>query len=122
MLSLHGIIICPARGLLAIQKCMLEGYFTDIIWDIFTAQIQPYYNVYALKKPLVYQDKTIGGQEEPTKIEYPEQLKEKLIDDSWINKTNVSVITCFDQNKNICDCIKCRMKIIKESIFFYNYL
>ena len=55
MLSLHGIIICSMRGLLSIQKCMLEGYFKNIIWDIFTAQIQPYLNVYALKNPLVYQ-------------------------------------------------------------------
>jgi hypothetical protein len=122
MLSLHGIIICSTRGLLAIQKCMLEGYFKDIIWDIFTAQIQPYYNVYALKKPLVYQDNTIGGQEQPTKIEYPEQCIEKLIDNSWINKTNISVITCFNKNKNICDCIKCRMRIIEETIFLNNYL
>lgn len=100
MLSLHGIIICSPRGLLAIQKCMFEGYFKNIIWDIFTAQIQPFYNVYALRKPLVYQYGEIGGQEIPTKIEYI-QL-EKPIEDSWINKSNISVISCFDfvSNKN----------------------
>jgi hypothetical protein len=121
MLSLHGIVICSTRGLLAIQKCMLEGYFKDIIWDIFTAQIQPYYNVYALKKPLVYQDSTVGGQEAPTKIEYPENYKDQYIDKSWINKTNVSIITCFSPKNNKCDCIKyncikCRMRIIEETI------
>ena len=95
MLALHGIIICSVRGLMGIQKCMLEGYFKDIIWDIFTAQIQPYYNVYALRKPLVYQYGEIGGQEGPTKIEYHELNKE--MDSSWINQTNISNITCFNR-------------------------
>lgn len=98
MLSLHGIIICSPRGLLAIQKCMLEGYFKDIIWDIFTAQIQPFYNVYALKNPLVYQFGEIGGQETPTKIEYPQEiLEEQKIDPLWINYDNISTITCFEK-------------------------
>jgi len=96
MLALHGTIICSPRGLLAIQKCMFESYFKDKEWDIFLAQIQPFYNVYALKKPLVYQWGEIGGQEGPTKIEYPEEIKkEQNIDPSWINKTHVSVVTCF---------------------------
>jgi hypothetical protein len=99
MLSLHGIIICSTRGLLAIQKCMFEGYFKDIIWDIFTAQIQPFYNVYALKSPLVYQFGLIGGQEEPTKIEYSNDLiNDQIISPSWINKTHLSVITCSTLN------------------------
>ena len=98
MLSLHGIIICSPRGLLAIQKCMLEGYFKDIIWDIFTAQIQPLYNVYALKKPLVYQFGELGGQEAPTKIEYPQEISsEQNIDPLWINYDNISTITCFEK-------------------------
>lgn len=93
MLSLHGIIICSARGLLAIQKCMFESYFKDIIWDIFTAQIQPFYNVYALRIPLVYQYGLIGGQEEPTKIEYT--LINKNMEDSWINNSHLSVKSCY---------------------------
>jgi hypothetical protein len=100
MLSLHGIIICSARGLLAIQKCMLESYFKDVIWDIFIAQVQPFYNVYALKKPLVYQWSEIGGQERQTKIEYIDELnEEKNIDPTWINRRHLSVITCFERNK-----------------------
>jgi hypothetical protein len=95
MRSLHGIIICSPRGLLGIQKCMLEGYFKNIIWDIFTAQIQPFYNVYALKIPLVYQYGEIGGQERQTKIEYNNNF-DKNIDMEWINKNNVSTITCFE--------------------------
>ena len=99
MLSLHGIIICSARGVLAIQKCMLEGYFKNIIWDIFTAQIQPFYNVYALKMPLVYQYAKIGGIELATKIEYTNKI-DKNIDISWINKNNISFITCFEPKEH----------------------
>jgi hypothetical protein len=92
MLSLHGIIICSMRGLLSIQKCMLEGYFKNIIWDIFTAQIQPYLNVYALKNPLVYQYEKIGGHEEETRIDYIDKA-DVSIPKEWINTDNISILT-----------------------------
>ena len=60
--------------------------------DIYTAQLQPYYNFYALRAPLVYQYGLIGGQEGPTKIEFNNERTD--IPDYWINKTNVSIITC----------------------------
>ena len=92
MLSFHGVMICSMRGLLSIQKCMMEGYFKDIIWDVFTAQIQPHLNVYAFKDPLVYQYEKIGGMEKGTKINF---LNKSNIDlpDNWKNKENVSIIT-----------------------------
>ena len=68
MLSLHGIIICSIRGLISLQKCFLESYYTDKIWDNYTAKIQPILNVYALKQPLIYQDKSVGGIENDTKF------------------------------------------------------
>ena len=92
MLSLHGIIVCSIRGLLTLQKCMFESYFKNIIWDIYTAQIQPYLNVYALKKPLVYQYGKIGGAEEATKINYIDKA-DKPISKEWINKDNISILT-----------------------------
>lgn len=55
MLSLHGVVICSVRGMLTLQKCMMEGLFKQDTWDIYTAQIQPYLHVYVLKDPLVYQ-------------------------------------------------------------------
>lgn len=55
MLSLHGVVICSVRGILTLQKCMMEGLFKQDTWDIYTAQIQPYLNVYALTDPLIYQ-------------------------------------------------------------------
>jgi hypothetical protein len=94
MLSLHGIIVCSVRGLLALQKCMLEGYFKDIIWDIFVAQIQPHLNVYALKNPLVYQYIKIGGCEKATKINYIDK-KDKILPDNWINNENISIQTNY---------------------------
>jgi mannosyltransferase OCH1-like enzyme len=92
MLSLHGIMICSLRGMLSIQKCMLEGYFKNTVWDIFTANIQPYLNVYALKNPLVYQYKLLGGQQSGTLINYINK-DDKIIPNDWINKTNVSIVT-----------------------------
>ena len=97
MFSTHGIIICSVRGLLAIQKCMLESYFKDIVWDTFTTSIQPHLNVYALKKPLVYQYSVLGGWEEATKIEFT-NIKDKVFLNKWINTDNVSIITNYDKN------------------------
>ena len=94
MLTLHGIIICSASGALAIQKCMMEAFFKDKIWDIFTAQIQPYYKVYALKEPLVYQDSEIGGQEKYTKISIKDCSKKDITNNN-INTSNISIITCY---------------------------
>ena len=92
MLSLHGIIICSASGALAIQKCMLEGYYKNIIWDIYTAQIQYYYNVYALKQPLVFQDRAYGGAEDETKISI--ESADSPLPEKYINTTNDSIIIC----------------------------
>lgn len=97
MLAFHGIIVCSIRGLLTLQKCMFESYFKNIIWDVYTAQIQPYLNVYALKKPLVYQYGKIGGQEEPTKINYVDKA-DIPISKEWINKDNLSILTMNHQN------------------------
>ena len=92
MLTIHGIIVCSIRGLLTLQKCMLESYFKNIICDIYTTQIQPYLNVYALKKPLVYQYGKIGGQEKATKIDYIDKA-DIQIPKEWINKGNISLLT-----------------------------
>jgi hypothetical protein len=54
-------------GALAIQKSVMETYFTRMPWDLVLAQIQPFYNVYALKTPLVFQD---GMYESSTKFTF----------------------------------------------------
>ena len=78
---------------------MFESYFKNIIWDIYTAQIQPYLNVYALKKPLVYQYEEIGGQEKATKINYIDKA-DIPISKEWINKDNISILTMNNNEKS----------------------
>lgn len=92
MLSSHSFIICSLTGLLAFQKSIIEGFFKDEPWDIYMTYIQNYYNVYALRKPLVYQYAAIGGHEVPTKIEY-NNFNNLPHDDLWIEKTNITFLT-----------------------------
>ena len=68
MLSSHGIMICSALGAAALQRTMMEVWFLDKDWDIPMAYIQPYYNVYAMRKPLVYQKYEKGGEQSSTEI------------------------------------------------------
>jgi len=99
MLSTHGIMICSISGLLAIQRCMSEAYFKEIIpWDIYTSQIQPYYNTYALKNPLVYQYGKFGPYELYTKINLNNINSDKKIDPTWINKTHFAAISSCNQH------------------------
>jgi hypothetical protein len=92
MLSLHGIMICSLRGALALQKALIEAFHTGFIWDIYIAQLQPYYHVYALRSPLVYQSGELGGQEAPTKFQFGDN-DNPHIPDNWINRTNASILT-----------------------------
>ena len=94
MLSFHGVIVCSMRALLALQKCFMESYFKDIIWDIFTAQMQAHIIVYALKIPLVYQYSVLGGLQGATKIEYS-NIKNKTLPKEWKNNKNISIITNY---------------------------
>jgi hypothetical protein len=84
MLASHGIMICSSLGASAIQRCMMEIWYTDKGWDIPMSYIQPYYNVYALRKPLVYQDSKYGGMEIDTKIEL--NSEDKILPDEYINR------------------------------------
>lgn len=92
MLSLHGIVLCSIRGVLMFQKCLLESYFKNEPWDITATWFQPYMNVYALRKPLVYQSAELGGQESPTKIELHSFCRAN-IPDYWIHTSSVALLT-----------------------------
>lgn len=71
MLSTHAIMICSARGAATYQRCMMENYYKNCKgWDVPLSRIQPFYNVYALKIPLFYQDKKYGGVEWATKVKF----------------------------------------------------
>tara|TARA_Y100000768_G_scaffold189704_1_gene142099 strand:- start:1528 stop:2223 length:696 start_codon:yes stop_codon:yes gene_type:complete len=98
MLSTHGMLICSIQGLFILQQCLMEDYLYDRHYDLSICQIQPYYNIYALKKPLVYQgsyiDKNNNIQnkehERTTKIEYDDNDKE--FPKEWLNKKNLSIL------------------------------
>ena len=92
MLSGHGMLINSLRGMLTLQKCILEDFFKNRHYDISISQIQPYLNVYALKKPLVYQYKKIGGCELGTKFELTNK-QDKHIPEELKNRTNISIQT-----------------------------
>lgn len=98
MLSGHGIMICSIQGLFIFQQCLMEDFMYDRHFDLSRAQIQPYYNIYALKVPLVYQGIYIDENqktqnithEKTTKIEYIDNFEN--IPENWINRDNLSVL------------------------------
>jgi hypothetical protein len=92
MLSTHGMMICSLRGMLSLQKCLLEDFYKNQGWDRSVCYIQPYLNVYALKEPLVYQYGKLGGEELYTKINF-QKLNKKSLPEEWKNKNNLSIIT-----------------------------
>ncbi len=98
MLSAHGIMVCSASGAHALQKAALEGYYKNKQHDIFYAYLHTCYNVYALKKPLVYQDRHYGGCEQVTKFSIISNVDCKLPED-YINITNDSIIMSYPTNK-----------------------
>jgi len=100
MLAMHGIMVCSLSGALAVQKAVLEGYYKNIIWDIFVASIQPYYNVYALKNPLVYQDAIYKGNEKATKFSIKNNF-DQLIPTNNVNTKNDSIITSYKKKYNL---------------------
>ena len=91
MLSGHGLLICSSAGLLAVQKCLLEDFSRNRNYDICLAEVQPYYRVYALMRPLVYQYGMIGGTEGATKIEM--SPTGRPFQPSWVNRTNLASVT-----------------------------
>ena len=100
MLSGHAILIASASGAAAYQKAMLEGYHrkSSSMWDVLAAEIQPYYNVYAFKKPIFYQSEEFGGKEAATRF-----VLKKFHSPSGlpINKTNASCKIASINHQNL---------------------
>lgn len=84
MLSTHGILVCSALGASVIQRTMLEVFLSEKTWDIPLAYIQLFYNVYALRRPWVYQDSKYGGDEACTRITL--EGEDKALPEEWISK------------------------------------
>lgn len=84
MLASHGILVCSVLGAAAIQRTMLETYLSDKPWDIPLAFIQPYYRVYALRRPWIYQDSVYGGDEACTRITFEGEDNE--LPENWMSR------------------------------------
>jgi hypothetical protein len=89
MLSTHGIMVCSPLGAAVFQRVMLEVYLSDKPWDIPLALIQPYYRVYALRDPLVYQDANYNGDEGCTRIKFDGPDRE--LPKEWISRDVASI-------------------------------
>jgi hypothetical protein len=89
MLSAHGIIICSLAGANLITRCMSEAFYKNIICDVPLAKSLSLYNAYALREPLVYQDKKYNGAEDTTKLTEKDlkQMKGNFIPQSSIHKS-----------------------------------
>jgi len=73
MLSTHAVLILTRAWVQNVLKCYEHAYSnmsSPESFDVPVAYSMPHYNVYALKTPLFYQDAKIGGQEEPTLIQF----------------------------------------------------
>ena len=89
MLATHGIMVCSALGASVLQRTMLEVYISDKAWDIPLAYIQPFYNVYALRKPWVYQDSNYGGDEACTRITLEGEDRE--LPKEWLSRDHATI-------------------------------
>lgn len=122
MLSGHSIMICSALGAAAYQKAMIDGFYQDKIWDVFAAEMQTNYNVYALKKPIFLQDLKFGGREAATNFEldnskYNKKVYSDPIDlpkkkSSFFN--NSSVMRISSQSKDLDDLLEPLSSIPKK--------
>ena len=72
MLSTHAILFMTRAWAQNCLECVRQAPDSDLpgSWDIPIARSMANYKVYALKKPLFYQDAKMGGQEEPTLIQF----------------------------------------------------
>ena len=101
LLALHGVMVCSPAGAATIQRTMVESFYRDKPWDIPITHAQPFYNVYALKVPLVYQSAEYGGKQSVTKITAQKHWF-KPMPNKHINKTstsNIMIWTGKEKNK-----------------------
>ncbi len=94
MLSTHSFLITSLKYLHQLIDCMHISIKYGIHYDIPLARIMHKYNVYACINPVFYQDKAVGGQEEPTLFILDNKLK--------IDFKESEYNTCYKYfNKNI---------------------
>lgn len=97
MLSTHGIIICSPLGSHAYQKAVIESFHKNKPYDLHIASLQPYYNIYILKKPLVFQDPKYGGHLcTKNEVEKCSHFVNQKMPDEYIFKNTIPIKTCYN--------------------------
>ena len=71
----------------------VRNILSIINFESYINLLHPYYNIYALKEPLVYQDGRLDGDEATTKKPLTLQFADKPMPSFLKNTTNFSVIT-----------------------------
>ena len=99
LLALHGVLVCSPAGASVIQRSMVESFYRDKPWDIPITHAQPFYNVYALRVPLVYQNALYGGKQSVTKIIARKHWFAPM-PQKFINKNSTTNIMCWTRENN----------------------
>jgi hypothetical protein len=89
MLATHGIMVCSALGASVIQRTMLEVFLSDKALDIPLAYVQPFYNVYALRRPWIYKDSVYNGDDTSTKITL--EGEDNVLRKAWLSKNYATI-------------------------------
>jgi hypothetical protein len=79
MFSTHMILVCSATGANLITRATIENGIHDKGWDSLLARMHPLYNIYALVKPLVYQNERLGGHESGTKWDFESKKSNTIV-------------------------------------------
>lgn len=71
MTSAHAILFLNRDNLTEIATTCIKSHLGLVTaHDLILATLQQHYNIYALKKPIFYQDGTQGGQEDVTRVKW----------------------------------------------------
>lgn len=68
MLTAHAVLFLTFRHTLAYAQAMIESCASSTPCDTISSRLFPHHEVFALGEPWFYQDRRVGGQEEPTRI------------------------------------------------------
>jgi hypothetical protein len=66
----HAILFLNREYIRKFMTCMEPLLAKTIPHDLVFATLQPSHNIYALKQPMYYQDASLGGQEDVTRLVY----------------------------------------------------
>lgn len=80
MSASHMIVVCSATGANLVTRVTIEDGLNDTFADILLGMTHPFYNIYALSVPLVYQDASVGGHESGTKWDFPSKKIDNVIE------------------------------------------